>query len=132
MYNQRTSRGQSRQKPRFGTAKSGGRFRGGPSRFGARKGKTKTPKLDISSFINRATAMSAPLEVFVPEHSFVDFRLSSPLLRSIEQKGYLKPTPIQDKIIPSILEGKDVVGLSNTGTGKTAAFLVPLIGVANS
>jgi len=57
----------------------------------------------------------------------MDFQLSSALLRSIQQNGYAQPTPIQDKIIPFILRGKDVVGLANTGTGKTAAFLIPLI-----
>ncbi|HJN62002.1 MAG TPA: DEAD/DEAH box helicase, partial [Candidatus Parcubacteria bacterium] len=49
------------------------------------------------------------------------------MLRSIEEKGYTQPTPIQDKIIFPILQGRDVVGLANTGTGKTAAFLFPLI-----
>ena len=131
MYNQRTplrrAHGESTQHTRFSHSKRSGRFHGGPSRFGAKKGKPKSPKLDISSFINKAAASSSPEEVFVPEHSFADFGLNSLLLRSIEQKGYVQPTPIQDKIIPLVLEGKDVVGLSNTGTGKTAAFLIPLI-----
>jgi len=124
----------SPQYTRFSHSKRNGRFRGGPassagrpSRFATGKGKSKSPKLDISSFINRAVALSSPEEMFVPEHSFADFELNSTLLRSTEQKGYLQPTPIQDKTIPLILRGKDVVGLSNTGTGKTAAFLIPLI-----
>ncbi|PIZ56292.1 ATP-dependent helicase [bacterium (Candidatus Torokbacteria) CG_4_10_14_0_2_um_filter_35_8] len=128
MNNQRTpvrwARRRSTQNTRFGHSKRNGRFRGGHSRFAARRGR---PKLDISSFINKAVAPPAPEEVFVPEHSFADFELNSILLRSIGQKGYVQPTPIQDKIIPSILCRKDVVGLSNTGTGKTAAFLIPLI-----
>ncbi|MCH8987113.1 DEAD/DEAH box helicase [Patescibacteria group bacterium] len=138
MYNQRTSaRGihrKSSYNSKFGHAKkSGGGFRGGsslthrPSRFPARRGKPKGPKLDISAFINKAAAASVVEEAFVPEHSFADFKLNSTLLRFMKQKGYIRPTPIQDKIIPSILQGKDVVGLSNTGTGKTAAFLIPLI-----
>jgi len=129
MYKQRTPKN-----TRFGTAKGSGRFRsgpassrGGPSRFAARKGRSKSPKLDISSFINKAAASPVPEEVFMPEHSFADFELNSSLLLAIKQKGYAQPTPIQDKIIPLILQGKDVVGLSNTGTGKTAAFLIPLI-----
>ncbi len=64
---------------------------------------------------------------FVPVHSFTDFPIASELKRNITAIGYTKPTPIQDQIIPHILAGKDVVGIANTGTGKTAAFLIPLI-----
>ena len=46
---------------------------------------------------------------------------------NIEHKGYKTPTPIQDAVIPLLLEGKDVIATANTGTGKTAAFLIPLI-----
>ena len=131
MYNQRTpvrwAYGKSKKNTRFGRSKGSGKFRGGPSQFAARKGRAKSLKLDISSFINKTAASPIPEKVFVPEHSFADFKLSSPLLRSIEQRGYALPTPIQDKIIPPILQGKDVVGLANTGTGKTAAFLIPLV-----
>lgn len=131
MNNQRTpvrrAHGKFTRNTRFGRSKRGGGFRGGHSRFTARRGRPKTQKLDISSFINKTAASYVPEEVFVPEHLFADFELNSTLLRSIGQKGYSQPTPIQDKIIPSILQGKDVVGLANTGTGKTAAFLIPLI-----
>lgn len=128
MYNQRTSvrrtRGKYTQHARFSHSKQSGRFRSGPSRFAARK---KSSKLDISFFIKKAAVPSIVREVFVPEHSFADFELNSQLLHSIKQSGYLQPTPIQDKIILSVLGGKDVVGLANTGTGKTAAFLIPFI-----
>jgi superfamily II DNA/RNA helicase len=59
--------------------------------------------------------------------SFREFGLSALLLKNIEEKGYTIPTPIQQKAIPEILAGKDVTGIANTGTGKTAAFLIPLI-----
>ena len=49
------------------------------------------------------------------------------LKTNITRKGYVEPTPIQDKTIPHILRGSDLVGIANTGTGKTAAFLIPLI-----
>ena len=128
MYKQKTSyRGKPSRNKKFDHSKKSGRFHSGPSRFGAKKGRPKTPKLDISSFINKAAHSPVQEKVFVPEHSFADFELNSLLLRSIENKGYAQPTPIQDKIIPLVLQGKDVVGLANTGTGKTAAFLVPLI-----
>ncbi len=131
MKNQRThirrAQGKFTRNTRFGHSNKSGRFRGGHSQFVVRKGRPKTQKLDISSFINKTTASHVPEKAFVPKHSFIDFELNSTLLHSISEKGYVQPTPIQDKIIPSILQGKDVVGLSNTGTGKTAAFLIPLI-----
>ena len=65
--------------------------------------------------------------VFVPEHKFTDFDINPRLKANIVAKGYELPTPIQDKAIPHVLHGQDVVGLAETGTGKTAAFLIPLI-----
>lgn len=58
---------------------------------------------------------------------FADFLIDEQLKKNIVNKGYKVPTPIQDQVIPVILEGKDVIASANTGTGKTAAFLVPLI-----
>ncbi|MCR4311214.1 MAG: DEAD/DEAH box helicase [Candidatus Taylorbacteria bacterium] len=64
---------------------------------------------------------------FVPEHAFNDFQIDERLKANIIGKGYTTPTPIQDRTIPYILKGNDMVGIANTGTGKTAAFLIPLI-----
>lgn len=61
------------------------------------------------------------------KNSFESFHLAPILKSNIEYKGYATPTPIQDQAIPHILEGKDLIGLAATGTGKTAAFLIPLI-----
>ncbi len=58
---------------------------------------------------------------------FTDLNLSAEVLRAIEELGYKEPTMIQEKSIPVLLEGKDVIGRSNTGTGKTAAFGIPAI-----
>lgn len=66
-------------------------------------------------------------EVYKPENYFGDFDISQELKLNIADRGYENPTPIQDQIIPHIIEGRDVVGIANTGTGKTAAFLIPLI-----
>ena len=66
-------------------------------------------------------------EKFVPTNSFADFLISEQLKSNIISRGYTTPTPIQDQAIPQILNGRDVVGVANTGTGKTAAFLIPLI-----
>ena len=79
-----------------------------------------------SKFINKATvtADSAPYEA---ENKFSDFPFVEKLAFNIEFKGYETPSAIQDQAIPHILEGKDLIGLANTGTGKTAAFLLPII-----
>ncbi len=59
--------------------------------------------------------------------SFADLGLSTPLLRSLAAEGYAAPTPIQAKAIPHVLAGRDLFGCAQTGTGKTAAFALPLI-----
>ncbi len=59
--------------------------------------------------------------------NFSELNLSNPILKSIEKLGYQSCTPIQEQAIPPLIEGKDVAGLAQTGTGKTAAFLIPLI-----
>lgn len=66
-------------------------------------------------------------DVYKPIHTFADFGLSDALMANITAKQYLIPTPIQDQAIPAIREGKDLIGTAQTGTGKTAAFLIPLI-----
>lgn len=64
---------------------------------------------------------------YEPKNSFADFAIDEQLKNNIIAKGYVTPTPIQDEAVPAVLEGLDVVGIANTGTGKTAAFLLPLI-----
>ena len=58
---------------------------------------------------------------------FQDLGLSEPLLRAIGEKGYTDPTPIQQQAIPPVLEGRDLQGCAQTGTGKTAAFTLPIL-----
>jgi superfamily II DNA/RNA helicase len=82
--------------------------------------------INPARFINKASETTSEQE-YQPTYSFSDFNLPQILYKNIINKGYLKPTPIQDKTIPSLREGKDVIGVANTGTGKTAAFLIPLI-----
>ncbi len=81
---------------------------------------------DITKFINHS-AETVQAEVYVPKNRFEDFDLAPILKTNIRQKGYATPTPIQDQTIQPILEGRDVIGLASTGTGKTAAFLIPII-----
>ena len=59
--------------------------------------------------------------------NFKDLGLSPKILQAIEEKGYEEPTPVQEKSIPAILEGRDLVGSAQTGTGKTAAFALPAL-----
>lgn len=61
------------------------------------------------------------------QHTFADFGFQPDLQQNIVRRGYTTPTPIQDQAIPLIMQQKDVAGLAQTGTGKTAAFLLPLI-----
>lgn len=63
----------------------------------------------------------------MPEKSFENLKLNRQLLNAIEEAGYNKPTPIQVKAIPLILNGHDVLGIAQTGTGKTAAFVLPIL-----
>jgi len=82
--------------------------------------------LIIQSGINKQAELVEKVE-YQPSNQFNDFALSDQLKKNIASRGYTSPTPIQDQIIPHILEGRDVVGIANTGTGKTAAFLLPLL-----
>ena len=59
--------------------------------------------------------------------SFADFNLLSPLLEALTDAGYTTPTPIQSQAIPSVLTGRDLCGIAQTGTGKTAAFALPIL-----
>lgn len=112
--------GGERRGPRPGDKPAGFR-RSGPSRpkRGARE-------FNPLSFIKRVEDMAAS-PVYVPKNMFSDFQIQDQIKENIIGRGYQTPTPIQDIAIPLILEGKDIVATANTGTGKTAAFLIPLI-----
>ena len=56
---------------------------------------------------------------------FSDLGLAEPILRALATKGYTDPTPIQRQAIPALMEGRDLLGIAQTGTGKTAAFALP-------
>ena len=115
-------------------------YRGGSSRgrsygqgggYGRSRRRPSSKGLDISAFINKVTADATPVPAFVPKHQFADLNLHADLLKNLEARGFTKPTPIQDTVIPHIIDGQqDLVGLANTGTGKTGAFLIPLINKA--
>lgn len=89
------------------------------SRFGGKQ-------IDSSRFINQAIAPVDEIP-YEPQYKFSDFGLSQKTVTTLEYLGFKVPTPIQDQCIRPALEGRDVIGLANTGTGKTAAFLLPTI-----
>ncbi|NQV88349.1 MAG: DEAD/DEAH box helicase [Parcubacteria group bacterium] len=122
------SAGSGYKPSRFGRGRpsSGGGSRFGGGRGAPRRGGPKGDYIDPSKFINKAI-ITEEVEHFVPEHKFHEFNLLPELKQAIVAKGYVLPTPIQDRAIPHILKETDVVGIANTGTGKTAAFLIPLI-----
>lgn len=77
-------------------------------------------------FIKKASpATHEPVQPIFQD--FSNFNIADYLKVNIQNKGYTTPTPIQTQAIPAILEGRDLIGLANTGTGKTAAFLIPII-----
>jgi len=82
--------------------------------------------IDPARFVQAAKEV-IEAEVFVPQHVFADFAIDDKLKQNLIAKGYVAPSPIQDQTIPLGLEGKDVIGIANTGTGKTAAFAVPVL-----
>ncbi len=82
--------------------------------------------IDPSRFVKQAKPVVAA-EKYVPIHEFSDFEVSDVLKANLAKKGFTAPTPIQDQTIPIALEGYDVIGIANTGTGKTAAFALPIL-----
>lgn len=119
MY-QQTRNFRSYKKPSTGSHFGGRRF-SNSSRPGSR-----LLGQDINMFIKSAVITTSD-ETYIPNNSFDNFDLFPVLKQNIIGKGYTTPTPIQDQAIGPILEGRDFIGLANTGTGKTAAFLIPLI-----
>jgi len=119
------------QNSRFSRRSSGPRFNSGRQRFGQnRRGnggnKQQSKYIDPSKFVNKAKP-AQEVVVFEPKHKFADFPFAAPLQANIASHGYVNPTPIQDEAIMPVLEGRDLIGLANTGTGKTAAFLLPIL-----
>jgi len=135
-YNNASSNTNQRRGASFGGRSGGGGYRGGAS-FGGRSsggggsrgrssgGKFSKQYINPSRFIQAAKAVDAV--EYVSTNTFMDFAYEDLLKRNIVAKGYVNPSPIQDQTIPLGLEGKDIVGIANTGTGKTAAFALPML-----
>jgi ATP-dependent RNA helicase RhlE len=140
---------ESRPRSRFSSDRSSSRGRSyssgrgdrrsdGFSRGGSRGGRSSSPKsfnpkkgfrkdyIDEKLFINKEAGVTET-DHYAAKHQFTDFGIAELLSQNLTAKGLASPSPIQDQSIPVILEGKDVIGIASTGTGKTAAFLIPLI-----
>ena len=117
-------------RPTFGASRNRGFNRFGGSRFGGsrfpKKKRSFSSHIDASMYIRKAVPV-VKIEEAVTVNNFADFKFNDILLQNILSKGYIKPTPIQDKVITEVMNGRDVLGIANTGTGKTAAFALPLI-----
>lgn len=98
-----------------------GRGRGNATHF---KNNRKPKRLDSALFVQKA--QNKLQTEYVTKHSFDDFDISQAIKGSIKAVGYVLPTPIQDQCIPLVLSGRDVLGIADTGTGKSAAFIIPL------
>jgi len=95
----------------------------GSNRSGGRNSQGKS--LDPRAFVKKA--LPAEEKIYEVTHQFNDFGFSPQVSQNLIDLGYQTPTPIQDQTLTYALAGKDVIGVANTGTGKTAAFLLPLI-----
>ncbi len=82
--------------------------------------------IDPSLYVNHDVQPAQQID-YTPQHSFSDFGFDERLMRNIRARGYETPTQIQDTAIKPVMERRDVLGLANTGTGKTAAFVLPVI-----
>lgn len=100
--------------------------RGGGSKPVRPKKRGFSQTIDVSRFVCKAEPR-AETKAYESTNQFVDFPINDVLKKNIVDKGYITPTPIQDQAILPILKKTDVVGIANTGTGKTAAFLIPLL-----
>lgn len=117
MYNRRPY--YSSGNGRFNRPTSYNRFRS----FGRRPTSAGT----VHSFIRRASVKQPIVEETKATMKVCELPVNRRLMENIIDHGYINLMPIQEKTIPAILEGKDIIGIANTGTGKTAAFLIPII-----
>ncbi len=89
------------------------------------RGPRRGQYIDPARFVRAATP--TPAADYTPANTFSNFRIAQLLKVNLHNKGYKVPTPIQDQTIAMALEGKDIIGLADTGTGKTAAFAIPVL-----
>jgi ATP-dependent RNA helicase RhlE len=109
----------------FGGRPSGGPGRSGGHNGGGRRSGPQKQYIHPSKFIAEARPV-AEMQ-YTAKYSFEDFNVDPLIKKNLAAKGYTTPSPIQDQSIPLGLEGRDIIGIANTGTGKTAAFAIPVL-----
>lgn len=111
------------------TRRSAPAGRRSPSRsYGGGGGGRRNKKdyIDPRKFVQKAKPILDVI-AYVPKNQFSDFAMHQLLHDNLETRGYVTPTPIQDQTVPLGLQGSDIVGIANTGTGKTVAFALPVL-----
>jgi len=91
------------------------------------RGKRKGPESNLKAADLQQQAQAREITNYVSERTFADFPIHEKLKAALAHKGYEKPTEIQDRSIADLLNNRDLLGIAQTGTGKTAAFLIPII-----
>ncbi|MDX2185341.1 MAG: DEAD/DEAH box helicase [Opitutaceae bacterium] len=144
-HEERRHHGKGKHTPRGGSASDapakgsakGGRPQGG--RGGERQGSKNEPRSQGRKHADTphrepaahapkpAPAPQAPIDVPAMDTAFSKLGLTDAIAYAVQQMGYNEPTPIQQQAIPVVLEGRDVIGSAQTGTGKTAAFALPIV-----
>lgn len=107
--------------------RSSSSFGGGQrtKRYSAPKRRNQKQYINPAKFVQKATMREET--TYRPKFKFGDFEVTPLIKANIQAKGFEDPSAIQDQTIPMALQGKDVIGIANTGTGKTAAFAIPLL-----
>ena len=123
-YQNRQRRGGSRA-TNHGARRPGAPYRQRQS-SGKKSGRSSGESIHHSRYIKPAKPVVVE-EAYQPRHSFDDFVIDARLKTNIAKKGITTPSPIQDQSIPAALAGGDIIGIANTGTGKTLAFSVPVL-----
>lgn len=123
-YSTRSPRGRTRSN----TSSAVGSYRSSFSdrpRFAAKRRGPKKDYIHPSRFVKPAKPVAEM--VYEAKNKFNDFKINELIKENIVTKGFITPSPIQDQAIPLGLEKRDVIGIANTGTGKTVAFAVPVL-----
>ena len=124
--NDRRSQNQFQSRPPQGGRPSYGGRSGGRNGGGGGRSRHQGQYINPTRYVNKAVAIADVVE-YQSTRQFKDFGFAIELEQTLHNRGYSTPTPIQDQAIPHVMAGKDLIGLANTGTGKTAAFVLPLI-----
>jgi len=118
----------NRYRGRSGSSRRGvGVYQGSRNRGRrSRGGRSHSQPINHEKFINKNPRAHVATQ-YIAAHTFSDFGLDERIVATLIKRGYTTPTRIQDEAMPHILTGRDVIGIANTGTGKTAAFVLPII-----